>query len=491
MFASMDEGAPQTRTAADQLAIERERASLALDAAQMGEFEWEIVEDRLIVSERMARIVGLTPGSKRADHGEVFYRFVHPDDVAPLRVMRDGLMAEGRYEVEFRLIRPDNGQVVWIYSAGVALRDEQGAIQRVIGVMHDITARRSEDDARNALVAELDHRVKNVLASVQSLAAQSARKTTSLDAFLKTFAGRLEAMASAHTLLTATRWRGADIGSIAAAELGGLAPGQAHWFGPEILLNPRATNALTLALHELATNAVKFGALSADTGRVTVSWTLRPGGGFELSWVERGGPPVNAPTRRGFGATLLDRVTGRELGGEATLDFLAGGVRATITADATALAAETPFASLRSGQATRPTEEAPEPQVGASSGALSADAVKGRRIIIVEDSVLLALELEAGLTEAGAKVVGVAADIEEALKLADIPFDVAVLDANLNGTPVTPVAELLRERGKPFIFATGYGDAAPAPEGFDAPVVRKPYNVAQIATAVAEALGRG
>ena len=87
-------------------------------------------------------------------------------------------------------------------------------------------------------------------------------------------------------------------------------------------------------------------------------------------------------------------------------------------------------------------------------------------------------------------MVGVASDIEEALKLADTPFDVAVLDANLNGTPVTPVAELLRQRGKPFIFATGYGDAAPAPEGFDAPVVRKPYNVAQIATAVAEALGR-
>ena len=122
---------------------------------------------------------------------------------------------------------------------------------------------------------------------------------------------------------------------------------------------------------------------------------------------------------------------------------------------------------------------------------LTADAVKGRRIIIVEDAVLLALELEAGLTEAGAIVVGTAADVEEALKLAETAFDVAVLDANLNGTPVTPVAERLRERGKPFIFATGYGDAAPAPEGFDAPVVRKPYNVAQIATAVAEALGRG
>ncbi len=395
-------------------------------------------------------------------------------------------MVEGRYEVEFRVIRPDNRQVVWIYSAGVALRDAHGAIQRVIGVMRDITAKHTEDDARNALVAELDHRVKNVLASVQSLAAQSARKTTSLDAFLKTFAGRLEAMASAHTLLTATRWRGADIGNIAAAELGGLAPGQASWSGPEILLNPRATNALTLALHELATNAVKFGALSAETGRVTVTWTGRPAGGFELSWVERGGPTVSAPTRRGFGVTLLERVTGRELGGQARIDFLAGGVRATITADATALAAGTPLAA----PAARAAEAPHEPQVGASSGVLSAAAVKGRRIIIVEDSVLLALELEAGLTEAGAKVVGMAANLEEALKLAETPFDVAVLDANLNGTPVTPVAELLRARGTPFIFATGYGDAAPAPEGFDAPVVRKPYNVAQIATAVAEALDR-
>ena len=128
-------------------------------------------------------------------------------------------------------------------------------------------------------------------------------------------------------------------------------------------------------------------------------------------------------------------------------------------------------------------------QSGASSGALSADSVKGRRIIIVEDAVLLALELEAGLIEAGAIVVGTAADVEEALKLAETAFDVAVLDANLNGTAVTPVAEALVKRGKPFIFATGYGDAAaPAPEGFNAPVVRKPYNVAQIAAAVAEAL---
>jgi PAS domain S-box-containing protein len=465
------------------------RAGLALDAAQMGDFEWDVVADKLIISERMAAITGLPAGPMAADQGQAVYRYVHPEDRELLqKVVGEGLEQQGRYEVEYRMVRPDDDRVLWMYSAAVLELDAAGAARRVIGVVRDVTQRRNEDDARNALVAELDHRVKNVLASVQSLAAQSARKTTSLDAFLKTFAGRLEAMASAHTLLTATRWRGAEIGNIAAAELGGLAPGQARWSGPEILLNPRATNALTLALHELATNAVKFGALSADTGRIVVSWTARPSGGFELSWVERGGPPVNAPTRRGFGVTLLDRVTGRELGGEARLEFLSGGVRATITADATALAARP---AVVSAVADKPREAAPaERQTGASSGTLTVDGVKGQRILIVEDAVLLAIELEAGLTEAGAKVVGVAANVEEALKMIEAPFDVAVLDANLNGAPVTPVAETLRRLAKPFIFATGYGDAAPAPEGFDAPVVRKPYNVAQIAAAVAEALGR-
>ena len=483
----MDEGAPQTRTASEQLALEQERASLALGAARMGEFEWEIDEDRLIISQRMARITGLPAGAMPAEAGAAFYRYVYPDDVEGLRRrVAEGLGGEGQYEAEYRMVRPDDGRVLWMYSAGIVQRDADSQAYRVIGVVQDISGRRTEEDARNALVAELDHRVKNVLASVQSLAAQSARKTTSIVAFLKTFAGRLEAMASAHTLLTATRWRGAEIGNIAVAELGGLAPGQARWSGPEILLNPRATNALALALHELATNAVKFGALSVEGGRVDVTWTRRPAnGGFELIWTERDGPPVAQPTRRGFGATLLERVTGRELGGEARLDFRPSGVRVTISADQTALADARPIAPE-----IKRREPTPEAQAGASSGMLTAGAVKDLRILIVEDAVLLALELEAGLTEAGARVVGVAANVEEALKLIEADFDVAVLDANLNGVSVSPVAEALKARGKPFIFATGYGDAAPAPEGFEAPVVRKPYNVAQIAAAVAEALSR-
>jgi two-component sensor histidine kinase len=324
------------------------------------------------------------------------------------------------------------------------------------------------------------------LSAVQSLAAQSARKASSLDGFLKTFAGRLKAMASAHELLTATRWRGAGMQNIAAAELGGLAPGQTRWEGPDVLLTPRAANALSLALHELAINAVKFGALSSDAGRVEVSWRRTDDGGLTLTWVESGGPLVAPPTRRGFGATLIEKVSGRELGGEARVDYRREGVRAVLTANAHAIA-------------EAPTAAEPEPAAapvtvsGASGGQPNLDhaaQVKGLRLLIVEDALLLALELEAGLTEAGATVVGTAGDLAEAMRMSGLEMDAAVLDANLNGESVRPVAEVLAARGVPFVFATGYGDDKITPQEYGAPVIRKPYDVTQVAAALAEVTGR-
>jgi CheY-like chemotaxis protein len=286
----------------------------------------------------------------------------------------------------------------------------------------------------------------------------------------------------------ATRWRGAEIGDIAAAELGGLAHGQARWGGPDILLNPRATNALTLALNELGTNAVKFGALSVEGGHIDVRWRILPEGGFELIWLETDGPRVAQPGRYGFGRTLLERVTGRELGGSAVLEFRPEGVRAILVADATALAGPDPASEAPLAlAASRPP---PDEQDGASEGEDAPDDIRGVKVLIVEDAVLLALELEAGLTEAGAQVVGMAASLEEAQAMAHLNFDVAVLDANLNGRSVVPMAHALARRGAPFIFATGYGEAGAAPEGFDAPVVRKPYNVRQIAAALVSALAR-
>ncbi|MFA7263702.1 MAG: HWE histidine kinase domain-containing protein [Caulobacter sp.] len=464
--------------------LDQRRVELALDAAGLGEFEWDIALDRVFVSERMKALTGLAADSAGGRGGDVAFRLVHPEDAARLREeVERGLREEGRYTAEYRMIRPDDGRLRWMQGAGVMVTDRDGARHRVIGVVRDITRRKSEEDHRETLLAEMDHRVKNVLAAVQSLAAQSARRTTSMEGFLSAFAGRLKAMASAHELLTATRWRGASLAHIAAAELGGLAPGQARWEGPDLILTPRAANAVSLALHELATNAVKYGALSVETGRVEVTWDSTPDGGFTVHWAESGGPPVAPPERRGFGSTLLDRVTGRELGGEGRVEYRADGVRAVLRADPRAVA--DPVREERVAEIDPPTG------AGASRGRAEAahGGVEGLRLLVVEDAVLLAMELEAGLVEAGAIVVGSAAELGEAMAMLDREIDAAVLDANLNGESIMPLAAALRARGTPFVFATGYGERG-APEGFDAPVVRKPYNVQQIVQALAEATGR-
>ena len=201
-------------------------------------------------------------------------------------------------------------------------------------------------------------------------------------------------------------------------------------------------------------------------------------GGFELTWTETGGPTVTATRRQGFGSTLLSQVTGRELNGDTDVDYRPAGVTVRLRAGPQALADRPDV--MPEGPTARVTETVPTSRGPAS--------LKGARVLIVEDAVLLALELETGLSEAGATVVGPAYELEEALALLDQPIDAAVLDANLNGHSVTPVAELLHQRGIPFVFATGYGETGGAPGDFQAPVIRKPYDVTQVAAAVAELL---
>lgn len=347
------------------------------------------------------------------------------------------------------------------------------------------TPGRLADEDRDALAAAIDHRVRNVLAVVQSMASQSARRAGSLEGFMKAFSGRIRALASAHELLTATRGRGASLHDLATGALSTLAPGQTRWEGPDLFLTSRAATALSLALHEMAVNAVKHGALASESGRVDVRWRRTQDGGFELDWVESGGRPVTAPVQKGFGSLLLEEVAKRELEGEVKVEMRTGGFRAHIKAS--------PHALTDGGAATaRPAKAAAAGAHGQAPAAPGRPAgkVEGMKVIIVEDAILLAMELEAGLAEAGAEVVGSAALVEEAMALVDLPMDAAVLDCSLNGVSVTPVAEALAARGVPFLFATGYGEAGSAPEGFDAPIIRKPYDVAQITAALAEIIGR-
>ncbi len=397
------------------------------------------------------------------------------------------------YFATIPILAPDGERLGALVLAAGRRRAEPNHLGHTLGELAALMAaelgRTSDRDDREIVLAEVDHRVKNVLAAVQSVASQSARRAGSLDGFLKAFNGRLRAIASAQELLTASRWRGASIHDLATAALSNLAPGQSRWEGPEVFLTPRAANALALALHELAANAVRHGALSSESGAVDVRWRRDGAGGFELDWVESGGPRVATPLHKGFGSMLLEGVTGRELGGEVVTEFRVSGVRVRITGSDKALAE----------QAVETVVRAPSPpplllpSTGASLGPPSvsaADKVRGMRLIIVEDAVLLAMELEAGLEEAGAVIVGSAALVDEAMALVDLPMDAAVLDCNLNGASVLPVAQALAARGVPFLFATGYGENRGAPEGFDAPIVRKPYDVAEIAAALAELTGR-
>ncbi len=459
--------------------LKLEHLELALQTAGLGAFQYDVPGDFCIVSERMAAITGGPVGYVAADGGRALLPRIHPDDLTKTtRLMLAGLELNDRYEVECRAApQPDRG-VVWLRVVGQRIRDDAGEIQGVIGIVEDITVRRLEEQQRHALMAEVDHRVKNVLATVQALAVQTAKRTSSMEGFLQTFLGRLKSMGSANELLTAARWRGAAIDHLVSAELGGLAPGQTRWEGPELFLTPRAANALSLALHELATNALKYGALSVETGRVDVVWKATPSGGFSLDWTESGGPVVSPPARTGFGTTLLSQVTGRELNGLTTLDLPPTGARARLEAGPAAVVGrpdtvpDTPLG--------RVVEMAASPTCPAN--------LAGARVLIVEDAALLAMELETGLSEAGAVVVGPAYELAEALALLDQPLDAAVLDANLNGLSVGPVADILAERGVPFVFATGYGDAGGAPSGFDAPVIRKPYDVTQVTAAVGDLL---
>jgi PAS domain S-box-containing protein len=459
--------------------LNMEHLELALQTAGLGEFQYDVPGDFCIVSERMAAITGGSAGYIAADGGRALLPRIHPDDlVETTRHMLAGLELNDRYAVECRAAPQPDQAVVWLRVVAQRIRDEAGEIQGIIGIVEDITTRRLEEQQRHALMAEIDHRVKNVLATVQALAVQTAKRTSSMDGFLQTFLGRLKSMGSANELLTAARWRGAAIDHLVSAELGGLVPGQTRCEGPELFLTPRAANALSLALHELATNALKYGALSVETGRVEVVWKATPSGGFSLDWTESGGPVVSPPSRTGFGTTLLSQVTGRELNGLTSVDFPSTGVRARLEAGPAAVVG-------------RPDTVPETPSGRVVETAVSPTApvnLAGARVLIVEDAALLAMELESGLSEAGAVVVGPAYELAEALALLDQHLDAAVLDANLNGLSVGPVADILAERGVPFVFATGYGEAGGAPSGFDAPVIRKPYDVTQVTAAVGDLL---
>ncbi|ATC34380.1 PAS domain S-box protein [Caulobacter vibrioides] len=343
-----------------------------------------------------------------------------------------------------------------------------GEIPGYYALITDITDRKRAEETERLLIREVDHRAKNVLTVVQSLAQLTPFE--SKDQYVQALSGRIGSLASAHSLLSTTRWSGVDLHDLLRLELdpyGGETDEQVAILGPPVLIDAQAAQSLALVIHELATNASKYGALSRPLGRLNVSWSFDEAGVLRLAWREDAGVSVTPPTQRGFGSTLIESAV-KQLGAWIEHTWRPQGLKVRL--------------DLRQGAQARPTEGAPvyRPGVTAEAGPSLSD----QHVLVVEDEAVVAMELTRVLTAAGAKVIGPAGTIEEAMQLLDAhPVDRALLDVNLGGRPITPVAKALSRQGIPFVYLTGYQE----PEVDDGPILRKPVP----ANVLVGALARG
>jgi PAS domain S-box-containing protein len=339
-------------------------------------------------------------------------------------------------------------------------------------ILRDITERKMNEEARSLLVREVDHRAKNVLAVAQALVGLT--KADTVEEFAEAVRGRIEALGRAHSLLSQSQWRGASLEQLVRDELHPYAKdNQLLLSGPKVICKPDAVQSLSLLFHELATNAVKYGSLGQEGGQVAVGW--RKDADFVvISWTELGGPPVTPPKHRGFGTRLLNQVSGRQLNAELDFEWNPKGLHLRI---------KLPAGLFIFGEETR----ADEPRAGHVRHERKTPK-KDRRILLVEDEELVALELSTELSRLGWAIVGPAATLSEAQSLLSSDFDAAVLDVNLRGRSAYPLAEALEELHVPFLFCTGYEMVDPEGRFPDVPVIRKPAHPAAVSAALSDLL---
>jgi two-component sensor histidine kinase len=313
-------------------AMERQRRTLnlAMEAVRMGAWRYTVADNVCMYDERAQRLYGLTDG--RFVHDEQgLKRMVHADDLGLVwTAVASALdpLGEGRYDVEYR-VRQLDGSWRWVSAWGLVEFEGTGAARKpmaITGASRDITDIKVAEERFRLMINELTHRVKNTLASVQAIAMQALRNASGPEEARQTFESRIMSLAKAHDLLTQTDWAGADMHDIVAQAVAAFAPTRFDIEGPSVCASSRHALAFSMAVHELATNSVKHGALAVTVGRVKIAWTVE-NGTLSFSWREVGRPLVKAPTRRGFGTRLLERSIGHDLGGSTTLDYAPDGVR--------------------------------------------------------------------------------------------------------------------------------------------------------------------
>jgi PAS domain S-box-containing protein len=446
---------------------------LATDAAEIGLWDVDNVTDTLYWPPRVRAMFGISSDVpvSMAD----FYAALHPADRAATTaafVAACDPQKRALYDVEYRAIGKEDGVVRWVAAKGRGLFDGDGRCVRVIGTAVDITERKQIEERQLLLAREVDHRARNALAVVQAIVRLT--RASSQEGYIEAVEGRIHALAQAHTLLSESRWEGANVGTLVGEELAPYRSGDAGRVvieGPAVILSPEKAQNLALALHELATNSAKYGALSVAKGTLAVSWRS-DGSNLTLDWREADGPPVQPPTSQGFGTKILNASIKHQIGGNVVWDWRPSGLHCSV---------QVPISRDGDGPTHRGT------QGDENLVQLRTNAMK--RVLVVEDDAMIGMMMREILTEHGLFVIGPCCTVSEALAASAADFDCAVLDLNLGGNPVYPVAASLAGRGIPFAFVTGYGRESIEPDFAHVPVMQKPVTREALEAYLRDTLG--
>jgi PAS domain S-box-containing protein len=311
------------------------RLQFALDAARLGWWRYDVLDRVVSGDSRFREIFDLTVDEMPIDDMK---KLVHPDDVESFWANHAASLDHAdprRFAHQYRILRRD-GEVRWVEGRRLVHFEGAGREQRatsVVGTLQDITERKQREEREHLLMREVNHRAKNMLTVVDAIAHQTA--TARPEDFIERFSERIKALAANQDLLIRNEWQGVEIADLVRGQLAPFASliGRIAVHGPKLRLKPAAAQAIGLALHELATNAAKYGALSTDKGRVDLTWRI-VGDACTMSWIECGGPLVSAPKQRGFGTTVMQAMAERSVDGVVDLDYAPSGATWRLTCPA-------------------------------------------------------------------------------------------------------------------------------------------------------------
>jgi two-component sensor histidine kinase/CheY-like chemotaxis protein len=438
----------------------------------MGSWDWNVATGECVWDAGQYRIFGVEPTPVAPTIADA-RAIVHPEDMARIEaIVEKGASDNGTFQMEVRARRPD-GQTRWCICAAAMTSDGDNRVTGVTGVTIDITDLKEAEARRELLTREVDHRARNMLAVVQSIVHMT--KAPSIRDFVKIVEGRIRALSIAHALLAESRWEGANLDQIINEELAPYCVGDAGRIsvsGPQVFLKPATAQTIAMVVHELATNAAKYGALSEGKGKIKLAWEWRQGV-LKLTWQESGGPQVQPADTAGYGSKVI-AASARQLGGTTNFDWRATGLHFEM--------------SMTIGDAAVTGQNGPSHMgLDFETSAPSAALPEGGHILLVEDEAFVAMMMKDLIADFGFRVVGPFGTVTDALEALDRHQLVgAVLDVNLAGEKIYPVAEQLSGRGVPFVFVTGYAADAIEDRFAGVPVLQKPVD----GTALRRALDR-